>query len=387
MGSNAVPEKIQRKGGGAKPVAVAGSAPLLGTTTKKRVLRGRIKPKVLVQFTVQLATLQGAGLPIVRCLRVLAAQQRPGPFRDAVNSIGDDVEGGDSLSASLGKHPHYFDPLYLNMVKAGEAGGILEQILERLAIFAEKADAIRNKVKGALTYPACVMGFAVIVVVFVMVFVVPKFQEVFVQLDQELPPLTQALLDVAEFMKRFWYLLLGLPLLIWGSHVLLLRVYGYRKFMHRLGLRFPVAGPLVKKTIIARFARTFGTLLGAGVPILEALSIIRDSITHVIVGEALESVHKNIKQGETITQPMAESGVFDDIVVNMVDVGEQSGNLDRMLLKVADAYEREVDDSVGTLFRVIEPMIILFLAVVVGTIVVALFMPILKVMDSLSANH
>lgn len=381
-----MPEKIQRKSGGPRPEAERRPAELAGATKKRRILGARIKPKVLVQFTTQLATLQGAGLPIVRCLRVLAAQQRPGPFRDAVSSIGDDVEGGDSLSASLARHPHYFDPLYLNMVKAGEAGGILEQILERLAIFAEKADAIRNKVKGALTYPACVMLFAVLVVVFVMLFVVPKFQEVFVQLDQDLPPLTQALLDLAAFMKRWWYLLLGLPLVVWGSHVFLLRVYGYRKFMHGIGLRFPVAGPLVKKTIVARFARTFGTLLGAGVPILEALSIIRDSITHVVVGEALESVHKNIKQGETITQPMAESGVFDDIVVNMVDVGEQSGNLDRMLLKVADAYEREVDDSVSTLFRVIEPMIILFLAVVVGTIVVALFLPILKVMDSLSAK-
>jgi type IV pilus assembly protein PilC len=188
-------------------------------------------------------------------------------------------------------------------------------------------------------------------------------------------------------MKQWWWvILLSLGALVF-LHKLLMGRYAYRKVVHRLTLRFPVAGVLVKKTIVARFARTFGTLLGAGVPILEALSIIRDSITNVIVGEALESVHKNIKQGETITQPMQESGVFDDIVVNMVDVGEQSGNLDRMLMKVADAYEREVDDSVSTLFRVIEPIIILVLAVVIGTIVVALFLPILKVMDSLSANH
>ncbi len=384
-----MPDKIQRKSGGAKPAVVAagGAAELLGTTTKKRIMRRRVKPKILVQFTTQLATLQSAGLPIVRCLRVLAAQQRPGPFRDAVAAVGDDVEGGDSLSAALGKHPHYFDPLYLNMVKAGEAGGILETILERLAIFAEKADAIRGKVKGALTYPICVMLFAILVVVFVMVFVVPKFQEVFVQLNQELPPLTNALLDIAHFMKSYWWVfLLAIGALVL-AHNLLMRVYGYRKMNHRLALRLPISGPLIKKTIVARFARTFGTLLGAGVPILEALSIIRDSITNVIVGEALESIHKNIKQGETITQPMAESGVFDDIVVNMVDVGEQSGNLDRMLMKVADSYERDVDDAVSTLFRVIEPLIILFLAVVVGTIVVALFLPILKVMDSLSSQR
>jgi type IV pilus assembly protein PilC len=339
---------------------------------------------VLVQFTTQLATLQNAGLPIVRSLRILAGQQRAGPFRDAVTAVADDVESGDSLSAALGKHSHFFDGLYLNMVKAGEAGGILDQILERLAQFEEKADAIRGKIKGALTYPTCVMLFAVLVVAFVMVFVVPRFEEVFKQLNQQLPPLTVGLLAVAKFMKSWWWgFLLGFGLAVVVLRFMM-RVYGFRKFVHRLQLRFPVMGELVTKTIVARFARTFGTLLGAGVPILDALSILRDSVRNVIVGEALESVHRNIKQGESITQPMSESGVFDDIVVNMVDVGEQSGNLDRMLMKVADAYEREVDDSVSTLFRIIEPMILLFLAVVVGTIVVALFLPILKVLDTLA---
>ena len=384
-----MPDKIQRKSGGARPAPepAGPAADLAGATVKRRFRRARIKPKVLVQFTTQLATLQSAGLPIVRCLRILAGQQRTGPFRDAVAAVAGDVEGGDSLSAALGKHPHYFDNLYLNMVKAGEAGGILDQILERLAVFAEKADAIRGKIKGALTYPVCVMLFAVLVVAFVMIFVVPRFEEVFRQLNQTLPPLTVALLGVANFMKRFWWVfLLALGLAVVGLR-LLMRVYGFRRLVHRLQLRFPVFGDLVHKTVVARFARTFGTLLGAGVPILEALSIIRDSVSNVVVGEALESVHKNIKQGETITQPMAESGVFDDIVVNMVDVGEQSGNLDRMLMKVADAYEREVDDSVSTLFRIIEPLILLFLAVVVGTIVVALFLPILKVMDTLSSQR
>jgi len=386
-----LPERIQRKSGGPEPRKPSGpaSAPELAgaTPAKRRFRRSKIKPRVLVQFTTQLSTLQNAGLPIVRCLRILAGQQRPGPFRDGVSAVADDVEGGDSLSAALGKHPHFFDSLYLNMVKAGEAGGILDQILERLAVFAEKADAIRGKIKGALTYPTCVMVFAVLVVAFVMIFVVPKFEEVFKQLNQQLPPLTTALLGMANVMKRWWWVfLLGIGLLIAVLRALM-RVHGFKKFVHRLQLRLPVVGDLVHKTIVARFARTFGTLLGAGVPILEALSIIRDSVSNVIVGEALDSVHKNIKQGETITQPMAESGVFDDIVVNMVDVGEQSGNLDRMLMKVADAYEREVDDSVSTLFRVIEPMILLFLAFVVGTIVVALFLPILKVMDTLSSQR
>lgn len=385
-----MPQKIQRRSGGAQPEPAQRGSPaaeLAGATAKRRFGRARIKPKVLVQFTTQLSTLQNAGLPIVRCLRILAGQQRAGPFRDAVSAVADDVEGGDSLSAAFGKHPHFFDALYLNMVKAGEAGGILDTILDRLAEFAEKAEAIRGKVKGALTYPIAVMIFAVLVVAFVMVFVVPRFEEVFRQLGQGLPPLTRALLDVANFLKTWWWtFLLGFGLAVLAFK-LLMRVYGFRRFMHRLALAFPALGPMVHKTIVARFARTFGTLLGAGVPILEALTIIRDSVRNVVVGEALEAVQKNIKQGETITQPMAESGVFDDIVVNMVDVGEQSGNLDRMLLKVADAYEREVDDSVSTLFRIIEPIIIVFLAVVVGTIVVALFLPILKVMDTLSTQR
>jgi len=181
----------------------------------------------------------------------------------------------------------------------------------------------------------------------------------------------------------WWAIALGFGLVYFLLRILQ-RIYGFRKFVHRLQLRVPVSGPLMKKTIVARFARTFGTLLGAGVPILEALAIIRDATTNLVVGEALESVHKNIKQGETITRPMQESGVFDDIVVNMVDVGEQSGNLDRMLGKVADAYEREVDDAVSTLFKVIEPVLIIGLAGVVGTIVIALFLPILKVMDTLA---
>jgi type IV pilus assembly protein PilC len=381
-----VPDKIQRKGSTPKPAAEA--APAAGVVAPaKRWRRLRIKPKILVQFTTQLATLQNAGLPIVRCLRILATQQREGPFRDAVSSIADDVEGGDSLSVSFAKHPHYFDHLYLNMVKAGEAGGILDQILERLAIFAEKAESIRSKIKGALTYPVVVICFAVLIVALVMIFIVPKFQEVFAQMNVDMPPLTKALLAVANFVKNWWWaLLLGLGLLyvVWR---LLQRVYGFRKFVHRLQLRLPVSGPLMKKTIVARFARTFGTLLGAGVPILEALTIIRDATTNLVIGEALENVHKNIKQGETITRPMQESGVFDDIVVNMVDVGEQSGNLDRMLAKVADAYEREVDDAVSTLFKVIEPLLIIGLAGVVGTIVIALFLPILKVMDTLSQQR
>jgi type IV pilus assembly protein PilC len=384
-----VPDKLQRKGSAPKPEKGPEPATLAGAAApaRRRWRTPKIKSKVLVQFTTQLATLQNAGLPIVRCLRILATQQREGPFRDAVTAVADDVEGGDSLSVAFGKHPHYFDHLYLNMVKAGEAGGILDQILERLASFAEKAEAIRSKIKGALTYPIVVICFAVVIVALVMVFIVPKFEEVFKQMNVQMPPLTLVLLSTARFLKDWWWaIFLGIGAVYFLFRVLQ-RGYAFRKLVHRAQLRVPVSGPLMKKTIVARFARTFGTLLGAGVPILEALTIIRDATTNLVVGEALENVHKNIKQGETITRPMQESGVFDDIVVNMVDVGEQSGNLDRMLMKVADAYEREVDDAVSTLFKVIEPVLIIGLAGVVGTIVLALFLPILKVMDTMSQGR
>jgi len=379
--------KIQRKAASRPEPARAAAAAGPGIIAVKKRRAVSVRTKVLVQFTVQLATLQNAGLPIVRCLRILAGQQRPGPFKDAVTTIADDVEGGDSLSVALAKHPTIFDALYLNMVKAGEAGGILDQILERLAIFAEKADNIRTKIRGALAYPAFVITFAGLVVIFVMVVVIPKFQEVFQQLDAKLPPLTQALLDVAGFIRRFWWLLLLLLGLSYGALRLSMRVHGFKRVVHRLSLRFPLFGVLHRKTVVARFSRTLGTLLSAGVPILEALSIVRASIANVVVGEALDNVHHNIRQGEAISRPMAESGVFDDIVVNMVDVGETSGNLDQMLIKVADAYEREVDASIDTMFKILEPLILIILAVVVGTIVVALFLPILKVMDSLSSQR
>lgn len=381
-----MPAKIQRKTAPKKAAETSGPSGADAFMTKTKKKKVKVKSKILVQFTVQLATLQNAGLPIVRCLRILSEQQREGPFKDAVTSVADDVEGGDSLSVAMAKHSSIFDALYLNMVKAGEAGGILDQILERLAEFAEKADAIRSKITGALAYPAFVMTFAVSVVGFVMVFVVPKFEEVFTQLNTTLPPLTEALMGFAKFATRFWWsFFLGAGLL-YALYRVLLRVHGFKRFVHKTRLRVPLFGPLLKKTIIARFARTFGTLLSAGVPILEALGIVRDSVANLVVGEALDDVHKNIKQGETITRPMAESGVFDDIVINMVDVGEESGNLDRMLLKIADAYEREVDDSVNTVFKVIEPIILLVLALGVGTIVVALFLPILKVMDTLAVQ-
>ncbi len=338
----------------------------------------------MTQFTSQLATLQSAGLPIVRSLRILAGQQRPGPFHDAVDQIAQDVEGGDSLSSALAKHDGLFDSLYLNMVKAGEAGGILDEILHRLALFAEKSESIRRKVIGALAYPAFVLAFAGAVVGFVLVFVVPRFEEIFEQLDSTLPPLTLVVLAVADFLRESWWVLLLIVGVLGLAAKLAFRASGVRRVFDRIVLKVPLFGSLASKTIVARFSRTFGTLLGAGVPILDALMIVRDSVTNLVVSDALEAILQNLRQGESMARPMAESPVFDDIVVNMIDVGEESGTVDRMLLKVADTYEQEVDDSVATIFKVVEPLLLLVLAVVVGVVVVALFLPVLKVMDQLA---
>ena len=376
--------KIQRKK--STPAKAKSAEPSAPTISASRKRGGRVRTKLLVQFTSQLATLQNAGLPIVRSLRVLAGQQRPGPFQSTLSAIADDVESGDALSTALAKHDHVFDELYLNMVRAGEAGGLLDEILERLAAFAEKAEAIRSKIFGALAYPIFVSVFAFFVVIAVIVFIVPRFQEVFEQLGATMPGPTQFLINTADFLKAKWWVCLLIAGVVLGGLALAMRAYAFRRFVHKIQLKMPLFGNLFYKTIVARFSRTLGTLLASGVPVLDAIGIVRDSVRNLVVTEALDDVHRNVRQGEPMTRPLAESGVFDDIVVNMVDVGEESGNVDQMLVKVADAYEREVDDAVDTLFKIIEPLLLLVLAFVVGGIVISLFLPILEVMDKLATR-
>ncbi|HTE05306.1 MAG TPA: type II secretion system F family protein [Planctomycetota bacterium] len=343
----------------------------------------KVSSKALMQFTIQLSTLVNAGLPLVRCLRILEGQLPPGPLKNVLLAVGDDVEGGSTLSEALAKYPQVFDRLYVNMVRAGEAGGMLGTILDRLAGFSRKSEHIKSQVKSALSYPAVVLCIAGAVIVFVMVMVVPKFEAIFQSFHKELPALTQFLMDVSRSLSGYWYVWLAAPVLAVAGYRAALRNERFARRVDALRLRVPVAGRLVRKTIIARFARTLGTLLQSGVPILEALAIVKAAITNRMLEDAVSSVHDSIREGETIAQPLGESGVFDDMVVNMIDVGEETGQLDAMLLRIADTYEEEVDTEVGTLFKVIEPMLILFMAVVVGFIVLSLFLPILGIMDSL----
>ena len=346
----------------------------------------RISAQVITDFTVQLATLSGAGIPIVKALTVLEGQTRPGPFKKVLGELVEDVAAGTPLSESMAKHERVFDQLYSEMVHAGEVGGVLDTVLNRLAAFREKAAVIRSKVLGALVYPAVVSLVALTVVAVVIVFVIPKFREIFLSFDIALPAVTQVLLDVSELATRYWYLVFGIPVLALMLHFFAMKKGGpYRFTIHRLILRLPVMGDVLRTALIAGFARTFGTLIEAGVPHLDALLIVRDTSPNDVLVESVEDVRRTVREGEAISEQMSESVVFDDLVVNMVDVGEETGELDHMLLRVADAYEAQVDRKIDTMFKVLEPALLIVMAIVVGFIVVALFMPLTEIMGALQA--
>jgi type IV pilus assembly protein PilC len=385
-----MPKKLQRK----LPVPKAASVPATtaggGAAASGggfRFGRGRVTPKVLAEFTSQLAVLLNAGIPITKSLRILEGQMEPGPMKRIALSLVEDVEGGTSLSEAMQKHDMVFDALYTNMVRAGEAGGVQEEILNRLSGFLEQSETIKSRVKGAMAYPIAILSVATAVLLLVFAFVIPKFIPVFESMGgkDSMHWTTRLLIDMADHLEVWWWAyMLAVVLLVLLHRLLMVRSVGYRAFMHRFALRVPVFGTLIHKSLVARFARTFGTLIQSGVPHLEALDILRDSTNNVHMKGAVADVQGSIREGAGFAVPMGESGMFDDIVVNMVDVGEQTGELDRMLNKVADRYETEVDRTIETAFKVIEPILLVVMAVVVGFIVFALFMPLLTMMQGMS---
>lgn len=357
-----------------------------------RLSRGRVTARVLAEFTNQLAVLLNAGIPITKSLRILGGQLPAGPMKRTCQALLEDVEAGTALSEAMAKHDLVFDALYTNMVRAGEAGGVQEEILLRLSGFLEKSEVIKSRIKGALAYPAAIVGVATLVLTLVFVFVIPKFKEIFTGMlgasgMDKLHWTTKAVIAFGEHMQHAWFWYLGVLLGLYALHrVLLAKALPYKKVVHLVALRMPVFGRLVNKGLVARFARTFGTLIQSGVPHLEALDIIEASVANVHMQHAVHEVHVSIREGAGIATPMGESGIFDDIVVNMVDVGEQTGELDRMLVKIADRYEIEVDRTVDTTFRMIEPILLVVMAVVVGFIVFALFTPLLTLMQNLNRH-
>ena len=354
------------------------------TGERKGKKTGRVGAQALADFTAQMAVLIDAGLPVVRSLKVLAKQQKPGTFKNVIEDVSESVEQGSSLSEAFGHHPRVFDRLYVNMIKAGEAGGVLDTILQRLADFMEKAQRLKKKVIGAMIYPIIVMSVALMILTGIMIFVVPAFEEMFKEQGFDLPPMTAALIWASDLVASWRGLIVAgvvivgtIGLMAWG------RTPKGERFIDKMKLRLPIFGNIIKKAVTARFTRTLGTLVQAGVPILESLNICKNAIGNVILGEAIDKTASSIKEGETIAGPLGETGLFDDLVVNMIDVGEETGELDKMLIKVADTFDVYVDIAVESLVSILEPILIVFMGGAIGFIVIALFMPLVGLIDAI----
>ena len=361
------------------------------TKIKERSTAGAKKgapAKLLTTFTRQLSTLQDAGLPILRSLRILEQQQKPGPMRVAIRLVAEDVEGGSTLSEAMARHPKVFDKLYSNMVAAGEAGGVLDVVLRRLADFMEASQKLRRRIIGAMIYPAAVISFAVIIVLGIMIFIIPKFKDIFQSFGANLPAITVLLMSTSAWVKDQygWAVILGAPLVIFLVFKLMRQSPGGRYLVDVMKLKIPVMGKILAKTAVARFSRTLGTLLTAGVPILEALAITRETTGNEVFTRALAKVHDGIREGEDFAAPLRQAKIVEPMVVNMIDVGEETGDLDKMLSKIADTYDEEVQTMVAAMVSLLEPVMVITLGVIVGFIVVAIFMPLPTLITSMQSK-
>ena len=378
---NLFPTSVKEKMGkraGPKERSAAGAP-----ARKKSLAFGKVKQKHLATFTRQLATLINAGLPIVRSLKILGEQLKPGILKNALMDVSDDVESGTAFSEALAKHPKAFNKLYVNMVRAGEAGGILDQILERLAVFMEKAEHLKKKVKSAMIYPAAVVTVAGGILVLIIGYIVPQFQKMFDDMGTTMPTLTQILMAGGDLVKNYWYMIPIIPFTLFALYRLIVFTKSGRYGLDFVKLKMPVFGVIVNKSSISRFARTLGTLVASGVPILEALNIVKEATGNLVVSTAIGRVHDSIREGESMAAPLGASKVCDPMVVNMIDVGEETGELDKMLLKVADTYDEDVDALVGGMMSLIEPILIVGMGLTVGFIVIALFLPLIDLMKTM----
>src|SRR5437016_6543616 len=369
-----------------------GRAAKAARVTKSRAKKGivlfqrkKVKSKILMIFTRQLATLIDSGLPLLRSLNVLANQERDKVMKKTTNKLADSVQSGSTFSDALALHPKIFNDLYVNMVKAGEVGGVLELVLTRLSEFQEKAAKIKNKVLSAMVYPVIVMTMAVGILCFLLVFIVPRFEVIFHDLlgDTPLPAITIFVITVSRFIQEHWLVIIALIIAAIAGYKFANRTPRGRSIIDGAKLRFPLFGDIIRKTAISRFSRTLGTLVTSGVPILQALNITRETAGNMVIARAIGQVHESVKEGESIVQPLEASAAFPPMVVSMIDVGEETGQLPEMLLKIADVYDDEVDNSVAAMTAALEPIMIVFLAVVVGTIVVALFLPLISIIQAL----
>lgn len=350
--------------------------------------RGRIRRKTFIISTRQLATLLGAGLPLVRALRVIEEQQPPGYWKKVLRGLIEAVEGGSSFSDALGRYQNIFSRLYINMVKAGESAGLLELVLGRLADYLEKSAKLRAKIVSALIYPCLVLGMALLILTGLMIFVVPRFAEMFLDMGVTLPGMTRFLINASRYMLtfKFWWAVIAVIILIRLLINFIHRFSKGRFILDVIKLKLPIIGRLVQKIAIARFSRTLGTLVASGVPILGAINIVKETVGNEVVSRGLSMVHNSVKEGESIAGPMRAVSVFDPVIINMIAVGEESGKVDEMLMKVADTYESEVDVIVSGITSLLEPFLIITLAIIVGFIVVSLFLPLVKLLTTLAGG-
>ena len=375
-----------KKKGGRKPAAKKSKANI--EIKLPKFLRPRVKQKDLTVLTRQLATLVDAGLPLLRGLNVLKRQTPHATLKDALTGMSEAVESGSTFSESLTNYPKIFDNLYVNMVRAGEAGGVLEVVLNRLAEFAEKAEKIKNKVKGAMVYPIVVLVAAVGITGFLLVAVIPKFKDIFNDLmeGKPLPAITQFVMNASQLVIQNWVMVV----ISIAVFVFLFKVFAKTKhggyILDVAKINMPLFGQLVRKTAVARMTRTLGTLLASGVPVLQALTIVRDTTGNAVISRAIQTVHDSVKEGESMTDPLSQCRVFPPMVISMVEVGEETGSLPDMLGRIAETYDDEVDNAVAGLTSVIEPLMIIILAVIVGTIVIAMFMPMIQIISSLGSQ-
>lgn len=357
-------------------------------TTRRRGANGRVKVKFVTNFARQLSTLQDAGLPILRSLRILQEQQKGGNFKRVIGYVADDIEGGSTLSEAMAKYPRAFDRLFVNMVAAGETGGVLDLILSRIADFKEKSVKLRARVKSAMIYPSVVLAAAFLIVLGLMKFVIPSFKTVLEEMvEGKLNPITTTVLGISNWIayEFGWAVMMAIPIGIIFALKFVRRFRPGRLVLDAITLRLPVVGQISSKVSITRWTRTLGTLISAGVPILDAINVTRETAGNEVFANALGTVHNSIRQGDTFAAPLRQSKTVDLLVCNMVAVGEETGDLDKMLLKVADNYDEQVDVLVGSLMSLLEPIMILGLGSIVIVIVLAVFLPMIQVIQSLSS--
>ncbi|GAX60870.1 type II secretory system protein [Candidatus Scalindua japonica] len=362
------------------------------TTAKKRksslssITIGKVSDKQINPFTRQLSTLQNADVPIVKSLTILESQMRNGLLKNAVREIISDIKGGDTLSIAMSKHPKVFDKLYINIINAGEISGALDIVLERLATYRENIQRLKRKIISATMYPTTVILASCSILSAIMIFIIPRFARMFQEMGVALPWLTAGLINVSNFLYTHWYTIFGIPIVIFIIVQLVSKIEKFRLVIDKLKFKVPVFGKLINKSVISRFARTLATMISSGVPILEALNNVKNITGNMAMSKAVNRIHDSIREGESIANPLRDSKICDAMVVNMVEIGEQTGELDKMLTKIADNYDNEIDAIVESLTNMLEPLIVIFLGASVGTIVIALFLPLIKLMNSLGSG-